>query len=78
MRTGGLADAIEDDGEDGFDWTLPSEPVVEDWIDLKAKGIEHLCLLFSLIYFEYRNEKKPFYKGCSKMILKSVRAFLAS
>ena len=32
-------------------------------------------LLFSLNYFEYRNEKKPFYKCCSKMILKSVRAF---
>ena len=40
--TGGLAEAIDglglDDGEDGFDWTLPSEPEVEDGLDLEAKG----------------------------------------
>ena len=41
-RTGGQAEAIEelglDDGEDGYDSTLPSEPVVEDGLDLEAKG----------------------------------------
>ena len=42
LRTGGLAEAIDelglDDGEEGFDWTLPSEPEVEDGLDLEAKG----------------------------------------
>ena len=55
----------------GFFWPHKGEKDLDTTIFREVR----LTYFFSLIYFEYRNEKMSFYKCCSKMTLKSFRAF---